>query len=543
MQRDCRSASAAPTSTDLRQSRCKHRSNMKVRFWLVSCAAKSILSSMSKQSISNNEIYERARLSRDARFDGHFFVGVRTTGIYCRPICPANSPKSENISFYPTAAAAGEAGFRPCLRCRPECAPGTPAWHGTSTTVRRGLRLIAGGALDDGNIEQLADRLGVTSRHLRRLFTRHLGASPVAVAHTQRLHFAKRLIDQTDLPMQEIAIASGYGSVRRFNDAFRNTYGRAPRDLRRKDRVGIAGSDRNALGVRLNYRQPFDWSQLIKFLEGRAIPGVEAVVDDRYFRSIEVNGQIGVVEAGHNSTDCNLELTLHGIDTQNLFPVVQQVREIFDLDAPVADVGAVLKKDPCLRQRLKNHPGIRVPGAWDGFELTVRAILGQQVSVKAATTLSGRIVARYGEDIGDLIGEPLRAIGLGHLFPTPEKLMRARFNDIGLINARAETIRRVARAIVDGELSFDPSQDPDAFCDSLTSLRGIGDWTAQYVAMRALKNPDAFPSSDLGLLRAFDRDGQDRMRPNELAAMSESWRPWRAYAALLLWSASPDSGG
>ena len=498
---------------------------------------------MRKQPTSDNEIYERARLSRDARFDGHFFVGVRTTGIYCRPICPANSPKSENISFYPTAAAAGEAGFRPCLRCRPECAPGTPAWHGTSTTVRRGLRLIAGGALDDGNIEQLADRLGVTSRHLRRLFTRHLGASPVAVAHTQRLHFAKRLIDQTDLPMQEIAIASGYGSVRRFNDAFRNTYGRAPRDLRRKDRVGIAGSDGNALGVRLNYRQPFDWSQLIKFLEGRAIPGVEAVVDDRYFRSIEVNGQIGAVEAGHNSTDCNLELTLHGIDTQNLFPVVQQIREIFDLDAPVADVGAVLKKDPCLRQRLKNHPGIRVPGAWDGFELTVRAILGQQVSVKAATTLSGRIVARYGEDVGDLIGEPLRAIGLGHLFPTPEKLMRARFNDIGLISARAETIRRVARAIVDGELSFDPSQDPDAFCDSLTSLRGIGDWTAQYVAMRALKNPDAFPASDLGLLRAFDRDGQDRMRPNELAAMSESWRPWRAYAALLLWSASPDSGG
>ena len=498
---------------------------------------------MMKQPLADNEIYERARLSRDARFDGHFFIGVRTTGIYCRPICPANSPKSENISFYPTAAAAGEAGYRPCLRCRPECAPGTPAWHGTSTTVRRGLRLIAGGALDDGNIEQLAERLGVTSRHLRRLFTRHLGASPVAVAHTQRLHFAKRLIDQTDLPMQEIAIASGYGSVRRFNDAFRNNYSRAPRDLRRKDRDGVAGGDRSSLGVRLNYRQPFEWPQLINFLEGRAIPGVESVVDDRYYRTINIDGQVGVVEVGHKASDCNLELTLHGIDTQNLFPVVQQVREIFDLDAPVADVADVLMRDPLLKKRIRNHPGIRVPGAWDGFELTVRAILGQQVSVKAATTISGRIAVRYGENVEERIGVSVRATGISHLFPTPEKLMRARFNNIGLVSARAETIRRVARAIVDGELSFDPAQEPEAFCESLTSLRGIGDWTAQYVAMRALKNPDAFPASDLGLLRAFDCEGQGRIRPKALEAMSESWRPWRAYAALLLWSTSPDSGG
>ncbi len=494
-----------------------------------------------------NKIFERARLSRDARFDGHFFVGVRTTGIYCRPICPANSPKSENITFYPTAAAAGEAGYRPCLRCRPECAPGTPAWHGTSTTVRRGLRLIASGALDEGNIEQLADRLGVTSRHLRRLFTKHLGASPLAVAHTQRLHFAKRLIDQTNLPMQEIAVASGYGSVRRFNDAFRNTYGRAPRDLRRNDRRvngdDEASGEHGSLGVRLSYRQPFEWLQLIAFLRGRAIPGVETVVDDRYYRTVCVGEQIGVVEVGHNSAQRCLDLTLHGIATQNLFPVVQKLREIFDLDAPVADIGAVLKKDAHLKERLKDKPGIRVPGAWDGFELTIRAILGQQVSVKAATTLAGRMAARYGEAVEDVVGEQMRANGLSRLFPTPEKLMRARCNNLGLVGARAETIRRVARAVVDGELSFDPSQDPEEFHKSLTSIRGIGDWTAQYVMMRALKNPDAFPASDLGLLRAFDRDAGDRLRANELATMSESWRPWRAYAALLLWSSSPDSGG
>ena len=492
-----------------------------------------------------NKIFERARLSRDARFDGHFFIGVKTTGIYCRPICPANSPKSENITFYPSAAAAGEAGFRPCLRCRPECAPGTPAWHGTSTTVRRGLRLIASGALDDGNIEQLSDRLGVTSRHLRRLFTQHLGASPLAVAHTQRLHFAKSLIDQTKLPMQEIAVAAGYGSVRRFNDTFRNTYGRTPRELRRNDRKtnGEASGEQGSLSVRLIYRRPFQWSQLITFMRGRAIPGVEIVVDDRYFRTVRVEDQVGVVEVGHDETQQSLDLTLHGIDTSNLFPVVQKIREIFDLDAPVADIGAVLKKDAVLKSRLKTNPGIRVPGAWDGFELTIRAILGQQVSVKAATTLSGRLAARYGEAVEGVIGEKMSAVGLSYLFPLPEKLMRARCNNMGLVGARAETIRRVARAVFDSELSFDPAQDPEEFHASLMSIKGIGDWTAQYVAMRALKNPDAFPASDLGLLRAFDRDGEDRMRANELAMLSESWRPWRAYAALLLWSSSPDSGG
>ena len=493
--------------------------------------------------MQTNKIFERARLSRDARFDGQFFVGVRTTGIYCRPICPANSPKSENITFYPTAAAAGEAGYRPCLRCRPECAPGTPAWHGTSTTVRRGLRLIANGALDDGNIEQLSERLGVTSRHLRRLFTKHLGASPLAVAHTQRLHFAKRLIDQTNLPMQEIAVASGYGSIRRFNDAFRNTYKRTPRDLRHNDRAHADRNEYSALRVRLNYRRPFDWSQLTAFLGGRAIPGVEALVDDRYFRTVTINGRVGVVEVGHNSDEYGLDLSLHGIDTANLFPVVQKVREIFDLDAPIADIGAILGGDPGLRARSKDNPGIRVPGAWDGFELTVRAILGQQVSVKAATTLSGRIAARYGDPVRTDLADTVPNAGLERLFPTPDKLMRARFNNIGLVGARADTIRRIAKAVVEGELNFDSSQDPEEFCNTLVSLKGIGDWTAQYVAMRVLKNPDAFPASDLGLLRAFDRSGEDRLQPKELAAMSEAWRPWRAYAALLLWSSSPDSGG
>ena len=486
--------------------------------------------------------YERARLSRDPRFDGQFFVGVKTTGIYCRPICPANSPKRENIVFYPTAAAASEAGFRPCLRCRPECAPGTPAWHGTSTTVRRGLRLIAAGALDEGNVETLADRLGVTSRHLRRLFTKHLGASPLSVAHTQRLHFAKRLIDQTNLPLSDIAIAAGYGSVRRFNDAFRKTYARSPRDIRRRGRVDQPVVNSSALTVTLNYRQPYDWVRMLDFLRGRAIPGVEVVTDTDYSRSVRVGNDAGVINVRHDDDAKHLLLTVRGIATPDLFGVVQQVREIFDLDAPERDIRAVLGKDPVLKRHLQRYPGVRVPGAWNGFELTVRAILGQQVSVKAATTLAGRIVERYGTALRKIDPE-VGQDGLTHLFPEPDVLANARLNNLGIVGARVATIRRIAKAVVDGALDFDAAVDPDSFCSSLMSIRGIGDWTAQYIAMRALKAPDAFPSSDLGLLRAFDDEHGERIKPAALAAMAEEWRPWRAYAALLLWSSTPTAGG
>ena len=486
------------------------------------------------------DIYERARLSRDARFDGQFFVGVKTTGIYCRPICPAVAPKSENVTFYPSAAAAGEAGFRPCLRCRPECAPGTPAWNGTSTTVQRGLRLISNGALDEGSIETLAERLGVTSRHLRRLFTKHLGASPLAVAHTQRLHFAKRLIDQTSLPMTHVAAAAGYGSVRRFNDTFRRTYGRTPRELRRhSDEAFERGT---ALAVRLTYSKPFDWQGMLDFFAGRATPGVEEVVNGAYLRTVIVDGKPGVIECRHDPERDNVTLSLHGIETSQMFRVVQRVREMLDLDAPVAEVGAALGKDRKLGKLLRRNPGLRVPGAWNGFELTVRAILGQQVSVKAATTLAGRIATRYGEKLR--MPESLAAGGreshLGFLFPRPEKLARARLNDMGLVTSRAETIRRVARATAAGEIDFDNAQDPDDFCRRLQEIRGIGEWTAEYVAMRALKYPDAFPASDLGLIKAMDDEADGA---KELKIRAEAWRPWRSYAALLLWGSLPGSGG
>ena len=494
------------------------------------------MDNVANTAIIGNEIYERARLSRDARFDGRFYVGVRTTGIYCRPICPANPPKSENVTFYPTAAAASEAGYRPCLRCRPECAPGTPAWAGTSTTVQRGLRLIADGALDDGNVERLADRLGVTSRHLRRLFSKHVGASPLAVAHTQRLHFAKRLIDQTALSMRDISVAAGFRSVRRFNDTFSKTYGRTPRELRRGRETAVTAT---ALSVQLPYREPYGWQALLDFFAGRATPGVELVQDGRYLRSIEIDGSRGIVDV--RESNGALSLSVHGIGTESLFTIVQRARGMFDLDAPIDDISSALSHDRDLRGLLKKNPGLRVPGAWNGFELTVRAILGQQVSVKAATTFAGRIAERYGERLDVPVDGMPNAPD--RLFPAPPKLVRARLETLGIIRSRSQTIRDLARAVVGGTLSFDVYQDADELRAALLSIKGIGDWTAEYVAMRALKNPDAFPASDLGLLRAFDGPNGERLRPTELLERAQAWRPWRAYAALLIWSSEKGAGG
>ena len=489
---------------------------------------------MDNAAANDQRVLERARISRDPRFDGRFYVGVLTTGIYCRPICPANAPKSENVRFFPTAAAAGEAGFRPCLRCRPECAPGTPAWAGTSTTVRRGLRLIADGVLSEGDVEVLAARLGVTSRHLRRLFVRHVGASPLAVAHTQRLHLAKRLIDETTMSMKDISVAAGFGSVRRFNDTFRRVYGRPPRDLRRG---GDAACAPDSFSLMLPYRKPYDWGRLLGFYEARAIPGVEQVIDGRYRRSIRYGDGHGIIEV-HDAGDA-LGLSVRGLRAESLLALVQRVRGMFDVDAPIDEIGPVLRRDTQLRAWLRDYPGVRVPGAWDGWELAVRAVLGQQVSVAAATTFAGRIAERY----GDTVAEDGRGEGPSRLFPAPGSLVRARLEHLGIIRSRAQTIRELARATDCGDVSFDASQTPQEFRDAFTAIRGIGDWTAQYVAMRAFKDPDAFPASDLGLLRAFDASSGRRLRPRELSERAEIWRAWRAYAARLTWGSDAGAGG
>lgn len=473
----------------------------------------------------------KALRSRDSRFDGRFFVGVVTTGVYCRPVCPAPTPKSENVQFYSCAAAAEESGFRPCLRCRPETSPGAPPWVGSSTTVSRALKLIEEGLLDEGNVEALAERLGIGDRHLRRLFLEHLGASPIAVAQTRRVQFAKNLIDQTKLPISRIAFSAGFSSIRRFNAAVRRAYRMTPSQLRAKRRPkGPAGGDGADLHLRLAYRPPLDWKWMTNYLALRAIPGVEHVSGEAYKRTIEVNGVGGIIEVRPIENETYLDLRVQIAETPHLARVADRVRRIFDLKADPEEIFSHLGADSLLAAPLRAYPGLRAPGAWDGFELAVRAILGQQVSVKGASTLAGRLARRFGRPI-ERPGEE----DLTHLFPRASVLARSDLTQIGIPLSRSKTIRGLARAYESGEIDFQTSGDPAEFISRMTRLPGIGDWTAQYVAMRALDEPDAFPAGDLGLLKAASRPGRP-MTPKRLEARSQRWRPWRAYAAVALWS-------
>jgi AraC family transcriptional regulator, regulatory protein of adaptative response / DNA-3-methyladenine glycosylase II len=468
------------------------------------------------------KICARARRTRDPRFDGRFFIGVLTTRIYCRPICPARPPKEEHVRYYPTAAAAAEAGLRPCLRCRPESSPGAPAWLGTSTTVSRGLKLLTESGLEDGGIEGLAERLGIGSRHLRRLFLKHLGASPIAVAQTRRLHFAKKLIDESRLPMRDVALASGYGSIRRFNATFLKTYGRTPTHLRKASHRTAALPD-SEYRLLLRFRPPFCWTALLDFLAPRAIPGVEIVEAATYRRVFSLHDQVGSIKAELDEASESIVLSIHFPQPQWLFLIVERARSLFDLSADPHEIAAHLRRDPLLVPRIAARPGIRVPGSWDGFELAIRAILGQQVTVQGATTLAGRLVRSFGKPIEN--ESPLT-----HLFPSPESLADADLRKIGLPGARAQCIRTLAGAVCDGKISFYGVVNVSDFLQQFRDLPGIGDWTAQYVAMRALGEPDAFPASDLGLLHASGLPG-----PRQLQVRSEAWRPWRAYAAMYLW--------
>jgi AraC family transcriptional regulator, regulatory protein of adaptative response / DNA-3-methyladenine glycosylase II len=468
------------------------------------------------------QVCSRARISRDPRFDGKFFIGVHGSGVYCRPICPAPHANEKNVRYFPTAAAAAEAGFRPCLRCRPECSPGTPAWIGTPNTVSRALRLISECGLE-GGVEALAQHLGVGSRHLRRLFIRHLGASPNAVAQTRRLHFAKKLIDETRLSMHEIAIASGFGCVRRFNAAVRKTYKRAPTQIRKLSHQ-TGSLPENQYLFRLRFRPPYDWNGILNFLKPRATPGIEEVENGVYRRSISLRGACGYFEVSLDRSADSLAVRVQFGDPRALFFIVERIRAMFDLNADWTAITEVLSADPLLSERMKANPGLRVPGCWNGFELGVRAVLGQQITVKGATKLAGRLVSKF--------GQPLHpANGLSHVFPEPEILADADIASIGLPEARARTIQTFARSVLNGQISFEGIIDCDAFLNRLCAIPGIGRWTAQYVAMRTLGDPDAFPSGDLGLLRALSLTS-----PRELERRAERWRPWRAYAAMYLWS-------
>jgi len=478
----------------------------------------------------------RALRARDARFDGRFFAGVQTTGIYCRPVCPARTPSAKNVRFFACAAAAAEAGFRPCLRCRPETSPGSSAWAGTTTTVARALRLIVAGALDADSVDELAARVGVGDRHLRRLFLQHLGTTPRALAQTRRLAFAKRLIDETSLPMSTIALASGFGSVRRFNFAVHAAYRRSPRQLRRTNRVKTrpTGSD---IVLRLAFRPPYDWTALHRFLAARVVPGLESAGEGFFRRTLRLGNGHGLVEVrcvpGANHLLARIRLD----DPSQLMAVVARLRRQFDLDAEPDLIARHLRQDPRLAQGLRRHAGVRLPGAACAFEATVRAILGQQVSVAAATRLANRLVELY--------GEPLRLENSGfedlqRVFPSPQALANADLSRLPVPRARAAAIQSLAAAFAADRIPLQPSA-LEEFVRPLCALRGVGEWTAHYAALRALGDPDAFPAGDLGLRRALGTNGH-LATAARVSSVAESWRPWRAYAAIILWNEGTKNG-
>lgn len=468
------------------------------------------------------EICDRARLSRDPRFDGLFFTAVTSTGIFCRPLCPAPVPKSQHVRYYATAAAAMAAGFRPCLRCRPELSPGASAWRSGSALVAGALRWIDEGLLDTAPVSVLAARTGVGERHLRRLFAETLGASPLQVAATRRLLFARSLLDGSRLPVTEVALAAGYRSVRRFNDAFGKAYGLAPRDMRRR-----RGASEGGVSLRLSYRPPYDVAAMLDFLRRRAVPGLETVHEGVYQRHFVMRGEAGFVRVWADRREPALHLNVQHPRTDVWMEIVTRVRRMFDLDADPAAMAAVFGDDPLLAALQRRFPGTRVPGGWDGFEVAVRAVLGQQISIAAARTLATRLLA--------CCGEPLDRAGSVRAFPTPQAVLAADLDTIGLTRQRATTLRELARAWLESRVGCNAGDGLQAFVEAWTKLPGIGAWTAHYVAMRGVGHPDAFPAADRVLRQAAGAGTV--MSPRALERRSAAWRPWRAYACVLLWRA------
>ncbi|HEX3316106.1 MAG TPA: DNA-3-methyladenine glycosylase 2 family protein [Gemmataceae bacterium] len=413
----------------------------------------------------------RAVLARDARHDGRFFTCVKTTGIYCRPICPARPPKFENCRFVPTAAAAQEAGFRPCLRCRPENSPEVDAWRGTAATVSRAMKLIETGALADGKIGSLADRLGIGERQLRRLFRQHVGAAPVTVAQTHRVLLARQLIHQTDLSMIDVALASGFGSVRRFNEVFQRLYHRSPRALR-----GRAASPSSVAPIELllPYRPPYDWAAMIRFLQARTIPALETIVDDVYSRVIELDETPGSISVAHAPEHSALRVVVAFPELGALSTIIAQVRRMFDLSAEPSAIAAALSADPLLAPIVAARPGLHLPGAWDGFEIAVRAVLGQQITLKAATRLAGRVVSALGTRVAERLDLP----GLTHAFPRPERFDVGVLSGMGMPKARAAALAGFAAAVRSDPAILDPGRDLAEAVARLRDLPGIGEWTA-----------------------------------------------------------------
>jgi AraC family transcriptional regulator of adaptative response / DNA-3-methyladenine glycosylase II len=465
------------------------------------------------------DICWQAMHSRDRRFDGRFYVAAVTTGIYCRPICPVPFAKPNNIALFPCAAAAEAAGYRPCRRCHPESSPGTPAWLGTSAVVSRALRLIWEGALDGNSVDELAERVGIGSRQLRRLFIRHLGVPPIKIASTHRVHFARNLIEQTDLPMAEISLNAGFKSLRQFNHALLTIAGQSPTDLRRLRETSAVSSRRGEFVMRLLYRPPFNWTALVAFLKPRATPGVELVQDNSYQRTVESDGGAGVIDVRHDQENTCLVVRIALPKYRGLLRVVERVRRVFDLAADPLQIASHLSRDPRLKPLLDDRPGLRVPGVWDGFEVAVRAALGQRLTVVDSNAVAGKLVRNFGRPIETSID------GLTHLFPRPEDLANADLVPLGIARKAAALIHALARALCAKEFTFESSRTLQETISRWRAIEGVGEEMAHYIAMRACGEPDAFPL----------KPEQLRMKPEQLRSLDEEWRPWRAYAAMHLW--------
>jgi len=467
----------------------------------------------------------RALESRDPRFDGWFVVAVTSTGVYCRPSCPAATPKRANVRFYPTAAAAGAAGFRPCLRCRPSAAPGSPEWDTRADLAGRAMRLIADGVVDREGVAGLARRVAYSPRHLHRQLVAELGAGPRALARTQRAGTARLLIETTAMPFTEVAFAAGFSTLRQFNATVRDVFGRSPTELRRRGRVRAEPATPGLISVWLPYRKPFHWGGLIDFLDARAIPGVEEVTAAGYRRTLLLPRGRGVIELRFDGRE------LRGIfrltDLRDLPVAVERSRRLFDLDSDPVAIDSLLSADGLLGPLVREAPGRRVPGAADGTELALRAVLGQQVSVARARALARSIVFELGEPLPEPDGE------LTHLFPTAAALAGAPPIALPMPARRQRTLRALARRVAAGELCLDPSADRSDARQKLLAIPGVGDWTASYIAMRALRDPDVFLVDDLGVRRALQGLSA---RLADVPRLTERWRPWRSYATQHLWS-------
>jgi AraC family transcriptional regulator, regulatory protein of adaptative response / DNA-3-methyladenine glycosylase II len=482
---------------------------------------------------SAEEHWYRAVESRDSRFDGWIYLGVTSTGIYCRPSCPVAGPKRSNMRFYRSAAAAQRAGFRACKRCRPDASPGSPEWNARADAVARAMRLIGDGVVDREGVAGLAARLGYSVRQLTRLVSAELGAGPLALARAQRAQTARTLIETTDLAFAEVAFAAGFASVRQFNETVREVYALSPRELRQR-RAGPSAGGAGVIALRLPYRSPIALHELFAFFATRAIAGVEEATEaGAYRRTLRLHHGTAIAELapGDGCVQCSLRLA----DVRDLGVAVARCRRLLDLDADPTSVAAALGSDPLLAPLVAARPGLRVPGCVDGTEIVVRAVLGQQISVAAARTHAARIVQRHGAPRAAADGS------LTHVFPDAATLAVADDDVLAMPVRRRETLRGVCAAIRDGAVELDPGADRERVRRDLLALPGIGPWTVEYVAMRALGDPDAFPASDLGVLHGLRALGVEA-DAREAERRSQAWRPFRAYTVLHLWKAL-ESGG